>query len=179
VILDEYVKNRDVWRCPSAKLESGAGNISPGGDWFTAFFANEPMVRTGLWEGSEAWDGALCVFNGWWPPGWGGSITDSFVQGPAWNAEQQVEKEKVFRLSIACNGGNMDVGPSNWGRKLVTVEDPVNFVICGDGSWKANHDYMSIALAAYPEICQLVLSQVYYESNARIWYLGICLPDLA
>ena len=27
VILDEYTKNRDVWRCPSAKLTSGAGFI--------------------------------------------------------------------------------------------------------------------------------------------------------
>jgi len=27
VVFDEYVKNRDVWRCPSAKLETSAGFI--------------------------------------------------------------------------------------------------------------------------------------------------------
>jgi len=177
LVLDEYVKNRDVWRCPSAKLEAGAGNISPGGDWFRAFIANEPAVRTAVWDGSDVFDGALCVFNSWWPPGWGGSITDSFVQGPAWNAELQVEKEKVFRLSIACNGANMDlaVGPCNYDRKLVTVEDPVSFVICGDGSWKANHDYMTIALAAYPGICQLSCSGIYNECDWMDWEL--CAED--
>ena len=29
VILDEYIKNRDVWRCPSAKLSTGATFILP------------------------------------------------------------------------------------------------------------------------------------------------------
>ena len=175
VVFDEYVKNRDVWRCPSAKLEGGAGNISPGGDWFAVFKANEPAVRTAVLEGSDVLDGALCTFNGWWPPGWGGSITDSFFQGPAWNAENQVDKDKVFHLSIACNGGNMDVGPSNWGRKLVSVQDPVNFVICGDGSWKANHDYMNIALAGYPEICQLGCSGLYNWCDYMDWEL--CAED--
>jgi prepilin-type N-terminal cleavage/methylation domain-containing protein/prepilin-type processing-associated H-X9-DG protein len=171
VIFDEYVKNRDVWRCPSAKLEGGAGNINPGGDWFTHVIANEPLMRSDIWEGSDAWDYALCVFNGWWPPGWGGSITDSFVQGPAWNAESQVDREKVFHLSIAFNGGNMEGAGANWGMKLVEVEDPVNFVICGDGSWKANHDYMNTALAAYPEICQLSCSgaEIAYWCNWMDW----------
>jgi hypothetical protein len=27
-------------------------------------------------------------------------------------------------------------------------------------------------------VTPLVLSQVYYELNARTWYLGVCLPDL-
>jgi prepilin-type N-terminal cleavage/methylation domain-containing protein/prepilin-type processing-associated H-X9-DG protein len=162
LVLDEYVKNRDVWKCPSAKVEGGAGNINPGPDWFRVFLANEPAVRTGIWQGSDVFDGALCVYNSWWPPGWGGSVTDSFYQGPAYNAEQQVAKDKVFRQSIGCNGGTMQngVGASNFGRKLVAVQDPVSFVICGDGSWKADHDYSNLALAAYPEVCQLGCSGV-------------------
>jgi prepilin-type N-terminal cleavage/methylation domain-containing protein/prepilin-type processing-associated H-X9-DG protein len=157
LILDEYVKNRDVWRCPSAKLEGGVGNINPGGDWFTHLMVNEPMMREGPEAGAEhdEWGWALCVFNGWWPPGWGGAITDSFVQGPAWNAEEQIDQEKVFRQSIGLNGGTFEGFASNWSMKLVEVADPVNFVICGDGSWKANHDWMTIELAAFPEICQL------------------------
>ncbi|NIR01445.1 MAG: prepilin-type N-terminal cleavage/methylation domain-containing protein, partial [Gemmatimonadales bacterium] len=35
VILDEYVKNRDVWQCPSAKMTGGALIILPGPDWFS------------------------------------------------------------------------------------------------------------------------------------------------
>ncbi len=181
LILDEYVKNRDVWRCPSAKLEGGAGNINPGGDWFSVLVANEPMMRTDIWTPAwhDEWGEGLCVFNGWWPPGWGGVVTDSFLQGPAWGAEAQVEREKVFRQSIALNAGNMDVGVSNWGMKLVEVDDPVSFVICGDGSWKANHDYMNIALAAYPEICQLACSGLYNWCDWMDWelcaeYAGEC-----
>ncbi len=33
VIFDEYVKNREVYNCPSAKLVGGAGFIYPHQDW--------------------------------------------------------------------------------------------------------------------------------------------------
>jgi prepilin-type processing-associated H-X9-DG protein len=173
VILDEYVKNRDVWRCPSAKLEGGAGNINGDPDWYRAFLANEEAVT------GDTFGGALCVYNSWWPSGWGGSVTDSFLQGPAYNAEQQVTVDKVFRLSIGCNGsniGNQGVAASNYGRKLVSVQDPVNFIICGDANWKANGDYMEIGLAAYPEICQLGCSQTGF-CNPADWELCPELSD--
>ncbi len=31
VILDDYVKNRDIWKCPSAKVMNGAPVIVPDG----------------------------------------------------------------------------------------------------------------------------------------------------
>jgi prepilin-type N-terminal cleavage/methylation domain-containing protein len=46
VILDEYIKNRDVWRCPSAKMQAGATFILPGQDWLRHMQATE-----GAWGG--------------------------------------------------------------------------------------------------------------------------------
>jgi len=154
VIVDEYVKNRDVWMCPSAKMIAGAGAISPGGDWFSVFAANEPAVRSGIEEGSDLFDGALCVMDGgFWPPGWGGSVTDSFYQGPAYNLAHQVSKDKVFRQGIGCNAGA--AWNPNWGLKLTAVEDPVKFVIAADAGWKANGDFLNLGNVAYPDICAL------------------------
>ena len=35
VLLDEYIKNRDIWRCPSAKVEAVHLIVNPyGGDWW-------------------------------------------------------------------------------------------------------------------------------------------------
>jgi len=69
LILDEYTKSREIWHCPSARMESGAGNgfaVNPGTpNWWTA--ATRDGCRT---NGCNAF-----------PPGWGGSITDSAVQG--------------------------------------------------------------------------------------------------
>jgi len=65
VIFDEYVKNRDVWRCPSARMEGGATWIVPGPDWLGYLKAN-----LGGWgEGNDQIGGA-CYWA--WPPGWGG-----------------------------------------------------------------------------------------------------------
>jgi len=74
VIFDEYVKNRDVWRCPSARYINQWEIISnssrdANGDWWRAFLAHEgecPGVR-----------GCSNSF----PPGWGGTATDMIVQG--------------------------------------------------------------------------------------------------
>src|SRR5574340_335745 len=90
VIFDEYVKNRDVWRCPSAKYVNQweiIGNSSEGanGDWWRAFLAHEgncPGVR-----------GCSNSF----PPGWGGTATDMFVQGCDGRAESNAGG---FEMSI-------------------------------------------------------------------------------
>jgi prepilin-type N-terminal cleavage/methylation domain-containing protein/prepilin-type processing-associated H-X9-DG protein len=150
VVLDEYVRNRDVWRCPSARVVGGAGLINPGPDWFAVMLANEPA-----WRG----DDALCTFNGWFPPGWGGSVTDTFLQGPAYTpAQGATDTVGRFEQSITVNLDALlalGLGRSNYERKLSSVNDPASFVFCGDGGWKSNTDYMNIALAAYPEICCL------------------------
>jgi len=74
VILDEYVKNRDVWRCPSAKILRAPGFIVPAGrnGYWVNNFVDHPN-----WYSD--WMAPPCMTG--WPSGWGGPITDSFVQG--------------------------------------------------------------------------------------------------
>jgi prepilin-type N-terminal cleavage/methylation domain-containing protein/prepilin-type processing-associated H-X9-DG protein len=153
VILDEYVKNREVWRCPSARLESVVRNISPAPepDWFSAIVANGPSLMS-----HQSHTEGLCPFVGWWPRGWGGAITDSFRQGQAF------DDPRAFRLSIGCNAGILS--PELRGRyrimglKTTTVKDPASFVICGDAGKRACIDKMNLPLAAYPDICRLSCS---------------------
>jgi prepilin-type N-terminal cleavage/methylation domain-containing protein/prepilin-type processing-associated H-X9-DG protein len=74
VILDEYIKSRDVWRCPSAKMSTAVLNGLPINpctpDWLTALKANDNCPMRG---------DRVCVES--WPPGWGGATTDTTVQG--------------------------------------------------------------------------------------------------
>jgi len=145
VIFDEYIKNRDVWSCPSAKLEKGAGWIVPGPDWLGYL-----QATAGGWpsNGAGDWIGGPCEVA--WPPGWGGSVTDSILQDQiALDNVAGIFADKVFRQSIATNGGAADV-------KLVSVQDPVHYVICGDGG--AQTASMGLGNAAFPDICCLECS---------------------
>jgi len=144
VILDEYVKNRDVWRCPSHKRFRGAYWIIAGPDWFTAVKNAE-----GNWPylGGEFVGGPCAIA---WPSGWGGVITDSLKQlKTAMDWQTQQVEQKAFVQSIGVNGISTDV-------KLVEVDDPVRYWICGDSGSVDNTQ--SYALAAYPDICCLECS---------------------
>jgi prepilin-type N-terminal cleavage/methylation domain-containing protein len=78
VILDEYIKNRDVWRCPSAEWHSGANWIvgAPNGNWLAWLQSHE-----GMWGRNQSdpdcYGGPCCVG---WPAGWGGAVSDSITQ---------------------------------------------------------------------------------------------------
>jgi prepilin-type N-terminal cleavage/methylation domain-containing protein/prepilin-type processing-associated H-X9-DG protein len=152
VILDEYVKNREVWRCPSASVEGAAGNISPTPDWFRAVVAYGPGIMS-----EQAMSHGLCPLVGWWPRGWGGAVTDSFRQGNAF------DDPRSFRISIGCNGDSLSpeffAPHANYGLRVVQVGDPASFVICGDAGHRACVDFCNLGLAAYPEICRLTCSQ--------------------
>jgi prepilin-type processing-associated H-X9-DG protein len=138
LILDDYVKNRDVWRCPSSKLQNGAGWIVPGPDWFQNYVdsgGNFGKNTSGVGDGP-------CYPA--WPPGWGGGVTDSFMQGMA--AEMgDANTDKVFMQSIGPN--------VVYGLKLVEVQDPVRYVACGDTGAQATIG--GFGLTAYPDICAL------------------------
>ncbi|UCG89046.1 MAG: hypothetical protein JSW71_11110, partial [Gemmatimonadota bacterium] len=146
VILDEYIRNRDVWRCPSAKVERGAGWIIGVPDWFTAVSSAE-----GSWPYvGEDWVGGPCESA--WPRGWGGTVTDSLIQLTcAVDFTAGLHSEKAFAQSIAINGD-----ANNHELKLVEVQDPVQYWICGDGG--AQCTSLGWALAAYPDICCLECS---------------------
>ena len=156
VILDEYVKNRDVWRCPSAKMEKGAGWIVPGPDWLSYLKAYQ-----GGWpsSGDGTWIGGPC--EGAWPPGWGGIITDSFTQNMiAVDNTAGVFREKAFIQSVAVNASARET-------KLAAVNDPVRFWICGDGGAQAQS--LTYAIAAYPDICCLECGNPVCASAGQDW----------
>jgi prepilin-type N-terminal cleavage/methylation domain-containing protein/prepilin-type processing-associated H-X9-DG protein len=144
LILDEYIKNRDVWRCPSAKMENGAMVITPGPDWFGVMLANQDMI------GNQ--DGEFCVKDQVMPPGWGGPVTDTWTQmrtagggiwDEAWGGDGNANK--AFVQSISTNGyANIEM-------KLVAVQDPVRHIVCADGgAWS---EAMSVGHVAYPDLC--------------------------
>jgi prepilin-type N-terminal cleavage/methylation domain-containing protein/prepilin-type processing-associated H-X9-DG protein len=135
VIFDEYIKNREVWRCPSAKIEGGAGWIIGYTDWLTHLKNHEGEWGTGMGQGP-------CAVG--WPRGWGGVITDSLTQGAM--AGSWVDPvHKAFVQSIGTNLA-MDM-------KLVECEDPVSFIICADAG--VTIDDFGAGTLAYPDICCL------------------------
>jgi prepilin-type N-terminal cleavage/methylation domain-containing protein/prepilin-type processing-associated H-X9-DG protein len=145
VILDEYVKNRDVWNCPSAKVAGGATFMLPGPDWLGYLAANEGSWGRGLGNAN------LGPCHSSWPPGWGGQITDSIVQGrlatPAVLAGVEYdEAHRTFVQSISVKEGAL-------GLKLVEVQDPVHFVICADAGVDVATSGCSPGLLAYPDTC--------------------------
>ena len=145
VVLDEYVKNRDVWRCPSAKLTTGATFILPGPDWLGYLKATE-----GQWGSGYNWLGP-CMQS--WPSGWGGAVTDSIVQGryAAEVADAIMDPaHKAFVRSIGTSPWKEDdVGVLT---NVLAVSDPVSRVVCGDaGVW--TEYYSGLGTAAYPDLC--------------------------
>jgi prepilin-type N-terminal cleavage/methylation domain-containing protein/prepilin-type processing-associated H-X9-DG protein len=144
VVLDEYVKNRDVWRCSSAKMVGGPNAIVPGPNWLASLQAGE-----GMW----GYKTEVCVKDNVFPPGWGGDVTDSIVQqrmpgasvvNAAWGWGSG-GANKVFEQSVAVNGEALTE------TKLAAVQDPVSWVACADGgSWS---DYLTPGLVAYPDLC--------------------------
>ena len=122
VVLDEYVKNRDVWRCPSAKWDASSWWIIPNymGDWLKYLEATH-----GQWisRGSST-GGDMCAAHGM-PPGWGGIITDSIAQQMG-NATP-ANSPGCFSQSIGTPVVLFDV-------KTSQIGDPVHLVACADAA---------------------------------------------
>ncbi len=141
VIFDPYLAKRDVWRCPSARVEGGATWIIPGPDWLQHVQAWE-----GVWGNWDPVYGGPCYYA--WPTGWGGEVTDSLTQGrlavEAMGSHPSISSG-AFRQSIAI--GNH---PS---LKLSEVARADRFVIIADGG--AQLQTFSVGLMAYPDLCKL------------------------
>ncbi len=146
VILDEYVKNRDVWRCPSAKVETGAFFINPMPDWFGYLLANE-----GNWGDGPGYRSESCPHDGSWPNGWGGEITDSLVQRRHASAIYGGDAYKAFIQSIGANSTYLTDA------KLVEFDDVVNSVVCADAGTLP--DYVAFGTTGWPDICALECGQ--------------------
>jgi prepilin-type N-terminal cleavage/methylation domain-containing protein/prepilin-type processing-associated H-X9-DG protein len=68
VILDEYIKNRDIWHCPSGGAGTDFAINACIPDWLTYLKNNDAMACSVL------------ICRGPFPPGWGGIITDTGAQ---------------------------------------------------------------------------------------------------
>jgi len=144
VILDEYVKNRDVWRCPSAKVANGANFIVGQIDWLNWYqiHENEWGMVTGLTEFGPCYSA--------WPRGWGGEITDSILQDRLVGGDFVVEgktAQKAFVMGIGTAENE------NREKKLAAVQDTVNYVILGDGGVLMYQK--TLGTQAYPDICAI------------------------
>jgi prepilin-type N-terminal cleavage/methylation domain-containing protein/prepilin-type processing-associated H-X9-DG protein len=162
VVLDEYVKNRDVYRCPSAKTEHGAAIIVPFPDWFTYVVANQDQFYCAANE-----DGLYDICYYTYPAGWGGVVTDTILQGRLGvvGPEGSSPELKAFNQSIAFNEIDMA------GLKLVSVEDPVKFMIVFDSGVQAQQ--LNIGVVAYPDICCAICSGV----KGLAWFGDVNCPD--
>jgi prepilin-type N-terminal cleavage/methylation domain-containing protein/prepilin-type processing-associated H-X9-DG protein len=155
LLLDEYVRNREVWMCSSAKLTKTARWIVPSyppGGWLG--YLEE---TAGSWgrnnPNCEATDGGgpCCVA---WPPGWGGTITDSIVQGTT---------------SLGTGAFEMGIGTTSTAEmKFSEIDDPVWFVICADAG--AQEEIWMTSLIAWPDACRTACGP--YEPIA-----GCCSAD--
>ena len=143
VILDEYVKNRDVWRCPSAKVQAGASWIIPVQDWHSYM-----LTWDAVWGPDTDGVGQPCMWS--YPAGWGGDVTDSFLQDRLAMSDlgQGSNAEKAFAQTI----GTM----AAWDLKLAEVADTVHRVICMDAGVQAED--ANVGTLAYPDLCQLECS---------------------
>ncbi len=137
VILDEYVKNRDVWRCPSSRHEYqytiNSGYASgAGGDWWKEYLANVGTCPTPQ----------PCT--GPFPPGWGGTVTDTVTQGSNGCA------------GPSTGGVAFGIGVTAWGtldEKTSEIKDPTKKVVCADAGVKI--DIERCTWIAYPDTCKL------------------------
>jgi len=131
VVLDEYVKNRDVWRCPSAK-GSPTFAVNPcTPDWWTAMKNNVTDCSYATWS------------SGWFPPGWGGTQTDSFTQA-------------YQCAGIDTNGFESGYGVTTWyslDEKTSQIKNASKKVVVADAG--RQFDIARTSWVAYPDTCRL------------------------
>ncbi len=145
VILDAYLKDRQVWACPGAHLGRTAGWIVPGPDWFgyERKHAEAWGSTHGKGEQPKGAVGGPCQLA--WPPGWGGTVTDSIAQRKLGSASGQ-EATGAFQQHIGCTEAT--------GLAKAAVADPAWFVVCGDSN---GENLWSPLILAYPEVCHLAM----------------------
>jgi prepilin-type N-terminal cleavage/methylation domain-containing protein/prepilin-type processing-associated H-X9-DG protein len=110
VVLDEYVKNRQIYQCPSSRREnSPVGMIIPDytDPWWQYLVDNADGwgPNGGYGMGDAELLGLCCAgiaCSSTYPPGWGGSITDSIAQFTLAAGD-----DKAFVQSLALNDVNL------------------------------------------------------------------------
>jgi prepilin-type N-terminal cleavage/methylation domain-containing protein len=158
VVLDEYTRNRDVWRCPSARLNSSCvilNHMAHGyGDWWEWKLVADDQGYTNF-----AWNYRP------FPPGWGGVVTDSFTQGYT----SFYGEDKALRAFEQNYNGLT----GNFGLKEAEIPDPVRWLAVVETG--LSNLAWDISQVAYPEICQLPCTTCdWYQVNDPSWYNDDC-----
>jgi prepilin-type N-terminal cleavage/methylation domain-containing protein/prepilin-type processing-associated H-X9-DG protein len=136
VILDEYTKNRQVWSCPSAQRMSVPTFIVP---HYTPVWYQYLVDNAGKWgQNAPNCIGGFCCVS--WPPGWGGTVTDSIGQ-------QQRGSEETGALPISIGYAQIE------GRKTSEITDPSWLVVCGDVQGGPEIETAWVALYATSNPC--------------------------
>jgi prepilin-type N-terminal cleavage/methylation domain-containing protein/prepilin-type processing-associated H-X9-DG protein len=138
VVLEEYVRNRDVWRCPSARAERSSSILNPfagnaRGDWWA-----RTMEIVG--ERGDSCSAVLMCSRPF-PPGWGGSITDSATQ---------------YQCILGGTGGfEYSYGGLRRNNDLKTsqIDQPSRWLAIAEVG--VADDQWSIFHVAYPDVCGL------------------------
>ena len=137
VLLDEYTKNRDVWRCPSAKMEGGASSIIPVPDYFRYWQS---------WSDSLGTKPHFGPCNGSFPLGWGGDITDSMVQQRFGMVGRGTEgAARAFSQSIGADEWHL------YDKKMAAVENSSALPVIADGGILMMT--INVPTTAYPDGC--------------------------
>jgi len=145
VVLDPYVRNRDVWRCPSARLSAPFRILNPHlgearGDWWARAMEIHAEV------GGDCTPGLGCHWQ--FPPGWGGEVTDTYAQG--W-----VCGEGAFHYFSVRENHDLKLAhvglPARW---LSVIEVGARFA-----TWE-------VTKIAYPDMCRIACSSCYYGPTA-------------
>jgi prepilin-type N-terminal cleavage/methylation domain-containing protein/prepilin-type processing-associated H-X9-DG protein len=122
VVLDEYIKNRDVWDCPSSRFHSSFIVNPCVPSWFTA---------------TENYGESCCLCTSAFPAGWGGSITDSYAQGTSAG-----EEDNAFKWGIGVPRSNFDL-------KSSSINDVAKRVVCADAGY--DMEFYRTSRFAYPD----------------------------
>jgi prepilin-type N-terminal cleavage/methylation domain-containing protein/prepilin-type processing-associated H-X9-DG protein len=138
VCIDEYVKNRDIWRCPSAHWIHTAGSIYGQVNWFQELQNN--------WQ--------LCACGDTWPPGWGGSATDTMIQIDGCPAPSATLDQGAQELDY-CDTHGVE---GEVEKKLSAIDDPAKTLIIAEKGIDGYFD--SVVQIAYPEICRVIWGRV-------------------
>ena len=139
VVLDEYVKNRDVWRCPSAKMTVGASFIVPMSDWLG-------YLRSSVGEwGNDVGTGSC--YHMTFPPGWGGDVTDSILQRrtASWRMGEGTYANKTFIQTIGTGQENF------YDMKMASMQDVASVPVIADKG--IDPTWLSVGTVGYPDIC--------------------------
>ncbi len=148
VILDEYIKNRDVWSCPSARASASWSILNPlGMDWWVRVNTVDPLSWGEVGVGQCG--------GGNFPPGWGGDVTDTIAQGRSSGdspgafhnslnviALREVKTAEIGDPAKYVIAGECQIGQPVWGPLDVAYPDasamcganPGSLACCG-GNW--------------------------------------------